>query len=491
MRAERLDDDLLGVLDGVDDQAEALPIGLQDDDVDRLVGALDRSAELPGEVDDRQQPTAQPVDGSAVDQLDAGAGVLSLEPQQLDEAQLRDREAAVAAADHQRRDDGQGERDLDLDTGPGAQLALHVDGPADALDVGADHVHPDTAAGDVGDLSGGRDARSEDQVDRLTVAHRCRLVCGDQPVGDRLVADPGRIDAPAVVRDLDVDLTALVEGPQRQESLLGLARRASVLRTLDSVVDRVTHQVRERILDGLDDGLVELGVLALHHQLHLLAAGQGQVTHDPWQLVPDVADRLHPGLHDPFLQLGGDQVEALGRAGEAGVLLLGDQLDDLVAGQHELADQVHQLVEQADVHTDRGVSDAAAVLLGLDGLVHRVRGGLALIDEDLAELARVTELLLARSQLDRLGGGEPVRDEQLTDARHQRRLLGIVVGVVVSHRRLGCGRRGVRSVVPLKRRLNDLLTVSETVEADELGFELADVLVALLAGGLDDAEHAA
>src|SRR6056297_103254 len=88
-----------------------------------------------------------------------------------------------------------------------------------------------TSTGDVGDLRGGRDAGREDEVDRLAVAHRRRLVGGDRPVGDRLVAAPGRIDAPAVVRDLDVDLAALVEGAQRQEPLLGLARRASVLRT--------------------------------------------------------------------------------------------------------------------------------------------------------------------------------------------------------------------------------------------------------------------
>ena len=73
--AERLDDDLLGVVDLVDDQAELPVVGLQHDDVDRrragAAGALD--AELAVEVDQRQQVAAQAVDRRAVDRLDAVA----------------------------------------------------------------------------------------------------------------------------------------------------------------------------------------------------------------------------------------------------------------------------------------------------------------------------------------------------------------------------------------------------------------------------------
>ena len=36
---------------------------------------------------------------------------------------------------------------------------------------------------------------------------------------------------------------------------------------------------------------------------------------------------------------------------------------DLVAGEHELADHAHELVEQADVHADAGGGDAAAVVV--------------------------------------------------------------------------------------------------------------------------------
>ena len=81
-------------------------------------------------------------------------------------------------------------------------------------------------------------------------------------------------------------------------------------------------------------------------------------------LLQIVADRLHARLHDADLQLGRQQVEPLHGAQERRVLLGGAELHDLVAGQDELADQVHELVEQADVHADGAVGDGGRARLG-------------------------------------------------------------------------------------------------------------------------------
>ena len=62
----------------------------------------------------------------------------------------------------------------------------------------------------------------------------------------------------------------------------------------------------------------------------------------------------------PFLQLGGDQVEPLGGGLEVRVVLGRLELEDLVAGQDELADQVHQLVEPLHVDADRRVRGTTA-----------------------------------------------------------------------------------------------------------------------------------
>ena len=83
------------------------------------------------------------------------------------------------------------------------------------------------------------------------------------------------------------------------------------LGTFDAMIHRIPHQVGQRILDGLDQRLVEFGLLALHLDPHLLAAVQRQIAHRARKLAPDIADRLHSGLHDAFLQFGRDQVEPL------------------------------------------------------------------------------------------------------------------------------------------------------------------------------------
>src|SRR6266581_2664495 len=66
---------------------------------------------------------------------------------QFDHRQLRDRKPIAGGFHDQRRDDGQRQRDLDGDAGTLAGHRLDVDGAADLVDIGAHHVHADTAAG--------------------------------------------------------------------------------------------------------------------------------------------------------------------------------------------------------------------------------------------------------------------------------------------------------------------------------------------------------
>ena len=87
------------------------------------------------------------------------------------------------------------------------------------------------------------------------------------------------------------------------------------------MVGGVAHHVGQGILDQVEHLPVELGVGAVHLQLDLLVEFAGEVADDPGQLLPGIADRLHPRLHDAFLQLGGDVGEPLQRHLELGVLV--------------------------------------------------------------------------------------------------------------------------------------------------------------------------
>src|SRR3546814_16182326 len=80
----------------------------------------------------------------AVDALDGVLGVGG-GAHQLDHRKLRNGEALRSAFDGQRRDDGEGERNLDDELGAATLDRGQLDGAADLLDVGAHHVHADAA----------------------------------------------------------------------------------------------------------------------------------------------------------------------------------------------------------------------------------------------------------------------------------------------------------------------------------------------------------
>ena len=133
---------------------------------------------------------------------------------------------------------------------------------------------------------------------------------------------------------------------------------------LEAVVERVADEVHERVAERVDDGAVELGVLADELQLDLLAELGREVAHEPREAQEDGLDRDHPDLHDHRLQGVRGAREVLHRLREAGHVGLGGERLDLRAVQDELAHEVHQLVEPLGVDADgRG----AAVLLLLLG----------------------------------------------------------------------------------------------------------------------------
>ncbi len=113
----------------------------------------------------------------------------------------------------------------------------------------------------------------------------------------------------------------------------------------------------QRVPHQLEDLAVQLGVLTAHLQQDRFAGLLRQVAHQAGQLVPRAADRLHARLHHAVLQVRRDLGQALqGRAVGAGRALrrrLGARyLQQLVAREHQLADQGHQLFQHIHGHPD-------------------------------------------------------------------------------------------------------------------------------------------
>ncbi len=276
-----------------------------------------------------------------MDHLDALVDLVAVEANQFQQADLRDRKALPGARNNQRGNNGEGKRNLDLDAGALAERRLYVDRAPDALDVGLDHIHADTAAGNVRDLLCGGEASREDQVGHLSFRHAGGVVGGDQALLQRFLDNFLKVQPGPVVRDFDIDLSAFVKRTQQQNAFRILAGSAARFRMLDAMVDGIAYEVRKRIFDCLDQRFVEFSLLSFHLDAHLLAAPQRHVANRSRKAAPDASDRLHARLHDALLQFAGNQVEPLPGGDEPRVFGLFGELQDLVAGQHEFPDQVH------------------------------------------------------------------------------------------------------------------------------------------------------
>ena len=135
----------------------------------------------------------------------------------------------------------------------------------------------------------------------------------------------------------------------------------------EAVVERVAHEVHERVAERVDHGAVELGVLADELQLDLLAELGREVAHEPREAQEHGFHGDHPDLHDHRLQRVRGAREVLHGLREARHVGLLDERLDLRAVQDELAHEVHELVQPLRVDADGGraaVLVAAGLLLG-------------------------------------------------------------------------------------------------------------------------------
>ena len=235
--------------------------------------------------------------------------------------------------------------------GTKTRTAVDFDRASDGLDVGPHHVHAHSPARHVRHGLGRGKARLEDELQYPLIGQRCRVGCGDQAPGHGLLANSFDVDPASVVRDFDRHPPALIECSQREPPDARLAGCQPNLRGLDAVVDRVANQMRERITDAFDERAVEFRISPVDRELNLLPTVDCEVTNRPRKSAEDMVHRLHAGLDGRLLKGVRHRVDPLGD-GEHG-RVVGLDAPELVAGQHEFADEIKDRGQEIDVHPDR------------------------------------------------------------------------------------------------------------------------------------------
>ncbi len=110
------------------------------------------------------------------------------------------------------------------------------------------------------------------------------------------------VDAAPIVGDFNDHLVALVIGVQADCSLRGLARFAALFGRFDAVADGIAHQVRQRLGDGVENALVEIGFLSADGEFHLAPALPRDIAHHARKAAEQLVDGHHADLHDRALQ---------------------------------------------------------------------------------------------------------------------------------------------------------------------------------------------
>ncbi len=216
----------------------------------------------------------------------------------------RNGEVGFAYAHQDGLGDGQGERQAQHEGGALARLRFDGQRTAELLDLVRHHVHAHAAAGELGDLAGGGEARLGDQRKQLVVAEPG--VGTQQTTLDAALADRIAIQAAAVVADAHDHFGRLARHADAHRTFGRLAGLAAFCRRLNAVGHGVAQHVLERCLDAVEQVAIHFAMCALHIQLRALALFLGRLTQRAAQVRHHRVERQHARAQQAVLQLGAD-----------------------------------------------------------------------------------------------------------------------------------------------------------------------------------------
>ena len=133
---------------------------------------------------------------------------------------------------------------------------------------------------------------------------------------------------------------------------------------LDAVIHRVSDQVDHRIADLVDDRTVKFRVLTLKHKLHILVQRLAEVANQAREAVEREGDGDHAELCHQLLDISGNTPQLGERVVELTEPCFLYQAFNASPADDQLAHEVHQFVQTANVHSDGLAGLLCPVLLG-------------------------------------------------------------------------------------------------------------------------------
>ena len=175
------------------------------------------------------------------------------------------------------------------------------------LDIGAHHVHADTASRHGRDGVTTGQAGGEDQLQLVGRAHCGDLGSAVHIARHRLGGDAGDVDAGAVILDLDQDLIARLASRHADLARGGLAPTAALGGRLNAMVDRVADDVDQGVAHHLDHLAIQVDIRPFDPQDHRLAQFGSRVADHAGKSREQRIDLLHPGPRHRIAHIGDGQ----------------------------------------------------------------------------------------------------------------------------------------------------------------------------------------
>ena len=174
----------------------------------------------------------------------------------------------------------------------------------------------------------------------------------DQPLLDGARAHGFDVQTAPVIAYSDQYLGAGVQGGEANGRGGGFAGRAALLGGLDAVIHAVADQMNQRIVELIDDRLVQFGVGSFDDQIDLFMQFDAEIVNQPAESFEGVAERQHPDTHRVLPQLRRQPVDFLGNGQDVRIVPAGGDLAQAGLHGHQFAHQVDELIQLFGRHAN-------------------------------------------------------------------------------------------------------------------------------------------
>ena len=171
---------------------------------------------------------------------------------------MRNSKSLATALDNECGDNGEGQRNFNGKCRTLSFFRGQGNGAADFLDIRTYHIHPDTAARDIGDFLSRRKTGTHNKVLDLLGAHPLQFSFTRQTVIKHFLLDLLAVQSASIIGNLDDDMTTFMIGIKDDFSGFRFPVGQAVRRDFQTMVGRISDHVRQRIFNQFENLPVQL-----------------------------------------------------------------------------------------------------------------------------------------------------------------------------------------------------------------------------------------